>query len=363
MTVVRGAMERADGSDRALWERMSTELGLQAIAIPEPHGGLGGSLTDQGLVLEELGRALACVPYFGSCVLAARAILHHGTPADRDQYLPTIASGVSIATLAFLEPDRDWDPSRVTTEATRSSEDSWTLHGEKSCVLDGALADVLIVVARVTGTEGRAGLSLFAVDAKASRLTVAPHTTVDLTRRLAHARFEGVSARPIGDLGTAAAAIARTLDEATALLACEMVGGAERALELAVEYAKVRTQFGRPIGSFQAIKHKCADMLLAVESARSAAYWATCSAQTESDAELAIAASVAKSYASEAYTQVTAECIQVHGGIGFTWEHDAHLYFKRARASAALLGAANWHRERLATAIGLEGPVARSTLG
>ncbi|MFI5296607.1 MAG: acyl-CoA dehydrogenase family protein [Polyangiales bacterium] len=360
-SAVRRAMTSSDGCDRALWDRLSAELALQAVAIPEAYGGLGSGTVELGLILEELGRSLACIPYLSSCVLAARAIQHQGTAADHARLLPSIASGARIATLAFLEPGRTWTPAAVTLEARRRG-DGWTLHGEKSLVMDGQIADLFVVAARVAGTRGAEGLSLFVAESDSTGLERTSLPTLDATRRLARAAFHGVSAHPLGEPGSAASTLARTLDEGAALLACEMVGGAERSLELAVEYAKTRTQFGRAIGSFQAIKHKCADMLVAVESARSAAYWAACAAHSESDAEVAIGASVAKSYASEAYFQVTAECIQVHGGIGFTWEHDAHLYFKRARASAAYLGDASFHRARLGHAIGLDSPAARSTL-
>jgi alkylation response protein AidB-like acyl-CoA dehydrogenase len=355
MSEVRRAMGTSEGFDRALWTRLSSDLALQAVAIPEVYGGLGLGPVELAIVLEELGRALVCAPYFASVVLACRAILHQGSAADHEELLPSLASGESIAALVC-------DEHGGTTTTARVTDGRWALDGTTPLVIDGHIADRLIVAAR-----SGAGVSLFVVDAGANGVTRTALPTLDSTRRLARIELRGAPARLLGDDGTAASAIARTLDEGAILLSCEMVGGAERALQLAVEYAKVRTQFGRAIGSFQAIKHKCADMLLAVESARSAAYWAACvlgqpDTGPEADAELAIAASVAKSYANEAYFQVAAECIQVHGGIGFTWEHDAHLYFKRARASAALLGDASYHRARIASAVGLDAGSSRSTL-
>ncbi len=348
MADVRRAMVTADGFERSLWSRLSTELALPAVGVAEAYGGLGLGTIELGLVLEEMGRALVCAPYL-TTTLAGRAILHRGSAADHEALLPDLASGASIGAFA--------DESSCTA---RNVDGGWRLEGELSHVVFGHVADCLVVPA-----QSDAGVSLFVVEAAQQTVTRTARPTLDATRRLARIELRDAPARLLGEPGTASAAIARTLNEGAILLACEMVGGAERALEISVEYAKVRTQFGRAIGSFQAIKHKCADMLLLVESARSAAYWAACvAAQPDGDAgELTIAASVAKSYANDAYFQVAGECIQIHGGVGFTWEHDAHLYFKRARASASQLGDVTHHRARIADAIGLDATTSRSTLG
>jgi len=220
-------------------------------------------------------------------------------------------------------------------------------------VLDGHAAGLVVVAAREPGSEGPSGISLFTVDGRAAGLDRTPLPTMDQTRKLARLEFSDVTAEPLGPTGAGWPALMKTLDQAAVYLAVEQVGGAQRCLEMAVDYAKVRVQFGRPIGSFQAIKHKCADMLLAVESAKSAAYYGTWAAAQPDDAELSVAASLAKAYCSEAYFQVAAENIQIHGGIGFTWEHDAHLFFKRAKSSELLLGDPVYHRQMLAQRIGL----------
>jgi alkylation response protein AidB-like acyl-CoA dehydrogenase len=260
--------------------------------------------------------------------------------------LPGIASGETIGTLAFTEDSGRWDAEGITLAATPSG-DGWTLNGHKSFVIDGHLADLVLVVGRTP-----AGLSLFGVKGDADGLTRTPLATMDQTRKQARIEFAGTPGRLLGEEGGAGPALSRTLDLAAVALAAEQVGGAQRCLDMAVDYAKTRIQFGRPIGSFQAIKHKCADMLLEVESAKSAAYYAGWAAAEDSE-ELPVVASLAKSYCSEAYFHAAAENIQIHGGIGFTWEHDAHLYFKRAKSSELLLGDPSYHRELLAQRIGI----------
>src|SRR6266536_2032819 len=299
---VRRLMETTEGYDPAVWTQMAQELGLQSLHIPEAHGGQGYSFVELGIVLEEMGRVLLCAPYFSTVVLAADAIMNAGTDAQQGELLPGIASGETIARLA--------------------------------------------------STSGEDGISFFAVDGDASGLTRTPLATMDQTRKQARLDFSDVAARPLGEPGAGWAALSKTLDQAAVGLSNEMVGGAQKVLEMAVDYAKVRVQFGRPIGSFQAIKHKCADMLLEVESAKSAAYYAAWAA-AEDNEELPVVASLAKAYCSDAYFHAAAENIQIHGGIGFTWEHDAHLYFKRAKSSEILLGDATYHRELLAQRIGI----------
>ena len=348
-TEVRRLMETTEGYDPAVWQQMAGELGLQSLAIPEAYGGQGFGFVELGIVLEEMGRALLCAPYFSSVVLAACAILNAGDEAHRKELLPGIASGEVIATLAFTEPNGRWDAEGITMTATPSG-DGVTLDGTKMFVLDGHVADLVVTVARRPGTTGTDGIGFYAVRADAAGLTRTPLTTMDQTRKQAKLEYAGVAAEPIGD--GAWPALSKTLDQAAIALCNEMVGGAQFVLEEAVQYAKDRVQFGRPIGSFQAIKHKCADMLLEVESAKSAAYYGSWVA-AEDNEELPVVAPLAKAYCSEAYFHAAAENIQIHGGIGFTWEHNAHLYFKRAKSSEILLGDATYHRELLAQRIGI----------
>jgi alkylation response protein AidB-like acyl-CoA dehydrogenase len=346
LTRVRELMETADGIDRAVWEQAGEQLGLIGLAIPEEYGGAGFTFAEQAIVLEELGAALYGGPYLASGVLAATALLASPDEAARRDLLPGIASGETIATLAFTEDDGSWEPGAVRLSAVKTGDD-WRLDGHKSFVLDGAAAGLILVLAVADGA-----LSLFAVDAGAPGLSRTVLATLDQTRKLARLEFDGVPGRLIGSAGDAAAVIDRVLDVAAVALAAEQLGGAQRALDMAVEYSKVRHQFGRPIGSFQALKHRMADLLLEVESLRSAVSYAA-AAVAENSEEVPVVASLVKAYASETYFHVAAENIQIHGGIGFTWEHDAHLYFKRAKSSELFLGDASYHRERLATRIRL----------
>jgi alkylation response protein AidB-like acyl-CoA dehydrogenase len=323
-TEVRRLMETTEGYDPAVWSQMANQLGLQAITIPEEYGGAG----------------------FGYVALAANALLASGDKGAQAEYLPGIASGETVATLAFTEETGRWDLEGVTLPASRLGE-LWSLDGTKSYVLDGYTANLVLVAAR---TEG--GLSLFAVAGDAEGLERTPLATMDQTRKQARLGFSGVKARLVGTEGGAGPVLSKTLDLAAVALAAEQVGGAQRVLEMSVEYAKSRIQFGRPIGSFQAIKHKCADMLLEIESAKSAAYYAGWAAAEDND-ELPVTACLAKAYCSEAYFHAAAENIQIHGGIGFTWEHDAHLYFKRAKSSELIFGDPSYHREMLAQRIGI----------
>ncbi len=345
-TAVREQMETENGFDPAVWSQMGEQMGLQGLVIPEEFGGSGFSFVELGVVLEEMGRALLCAPYFSTVVLAAQALIHSGDAAAKKKYLPGIAAGETIATLATTEPSGKWDESGITMQA-KGSGSSFTLSGTKMFVLDGHTASLIIVAAR-TGK----GVSLFAVDGNAKGLTRTALSTMDQTRKQAKLEFADVPAELIGTEGKGWDVLSSVFDLAAVALAAEQVGGAQKVLEMAVEYAKVRVQFGRPIGSFQAIKHKCADMLLEVESAKSAAYYGMWCA-SEMNAELASTASLAKAYCSEAYFHAAAENIQIHGGIGFTWEHPAHLYFKRAKSSELLFGDPTYHRELLAQRIGI----------
>jgi alkylation response protein AidB-like acyl-CoA dehydrogenase len=343
---VRRLMETEEGYDPAVWEQMGSQLGLQGLAIPEEYGGSGYSYVELIVVLEEMGRALLTAPYFSTVALAANAILQSGDDAAKKELLPGIASGETIATLAMTEDNGRWDAQGITATATKSG-DGYTIDGHKMFVLDGHTANLIIVAAK-TGEN----VSLFTVAGDAPGLTRTALATMDQTRKQARLEFSGTPAKLLGTEGEGWTVLSRVLDLAAVALAAEQVGGAQKCLDMSVDYAKVRVQFGRPIGSFQAIKHKCADMLLEVESAKSAAYYAGW-AGAELNDELPTVASLAKAYCSDAYFHAAAENIQIHGGIGFTWEHDAHLYFKRAKSSQLLLGDPTYHRELLAQRIGI----------
>jgi len=355
---VRRLMATPEGYDPGVWRQMAEELGLQSLAIPEELGGAGFGFAELVIVLEEMGAALVCAPFLSSAVLAASALLTTGDDEAKARWLPSIASGETIASLAVTEGGGRWDLDAVQLAAVPThvgggngghgrDAAGWTLQGHKSYVLDGCLATLLLVVARTDD-----GLSLFAVRGDAPGLVRSRLSTMDQTRKQARLELRGTPAQLVGFAGQAGPGIAKTLQLAAVALAAEQVGGAQHCLDSAVGYAKSRIQFGRPIGSFQAIKHKCADLLLEVESARSAAYYAGWAATEDSD-ELPLAASLAKSYCSETYVHAAAENIQIHGGIGFTWEHDAHLYFKRAKSSELLFGDPVYHREALAQHIGI----------
>ena len=339
-TAVRRLMETEAGWDRAAWQELNQQLGLTAIHIPEAYGGQGFSFVELGIVLEEMGRALLCAPYFSSTVLAATAIVNAGTEEQKRELLPAIADGGCIAALAFTEPNGRWDASGVEMTATRDG-GLFRLDGVKSFVVDGHTADLIVVLAR-----GVAGLSFFTVRGDAPGLTRRALKVVDPTRKLAMLNFQSVEATLLGEEGAAAAPFAKTMVQAAACLANEMVGGAERLRQSALDYANLRVQFGRTIASFQSMKHKQADMLIDVELAKSAAY-AAASAAAEDDPDLPAIASLAKAAASEAYMQTAINTIQIHGGIGFTWDNDTHLWFKRAKASEVFLGDPAWHREAM----------------
>jgi alkylation response protein AidB-like acyl-CoA dehydrogenase len=344
-TEVRRLMETEDGYDPAVWKQMAEQLGLQSLIVPEEHGGQGFTNVELGIVLEEMGKALLCAPFFSTVVLGANALIHSGNEAAQAKYLPGIADGSVIATAAIAEASGKWTPEGISMEAERSG-DGYTLTGEKMFVTDGATANLMVVAARADG-----GIHLFTVEGDASGLTRESLSTMDQTRKQARLTFDATPAEHLADTNDFAL-LSTLLDLAAVGLAAEQVGGAQFVLDMAVQYAKDRVQFGRPIGSFQAIKHKCADMLLEVESAKSASYYASWCAAEMND-ELPSVASLAKAYCSEAYFHCAAENIQIHGGIGFTWEHPAHLYFKRAKSSELLFGDPAFHREQLAQRIGL----------
>ena len=346
-TEVRRLMATADGWEREQWTKINSALGLTAVAIPEAYGGHGFGLSEQCIVLEEMGRSLLCAPYFGSAVLAASAILYAGTEKQKSELLPGIASGSTVATLAFTEENGSWDNSGLTTIFEKSNNE-YSITGTKSFVLDGTTADLIIVLARAPNTKKDEGLSLFAVDGQASGLKKELLESVDETRKLARIHFDRVPARLIGEEGNAAGPMKKTMTRSIICLANEMVGGAERLREDALEYVKMRMQFGRSIASFQVTKHKATDMLADVELAKSAAYFAAAAFDQE-DNETEEAASIAKAASSEAYMQTAIHSIQMHGGIGFTWDNDTHLWFKRAKSSEVFLGDPAHHHEKMMT--------------
>ncbi len=342
---IRRLMATEQGWERDSWRKLNTDLGLSAVHIPEAYGGQGFGFVELSIVMEEMGRALLCGPYFSSVVLAANAILNAGTEDQKQALLPGIAAGETVATLAFTEDNGRWDSSGVNLTATRQGAE-YRLSGVKSLVLDGHSADLIVVVARTPGSSGDAGLSFFTVHGDAAGLERRLLNSVDPTRKLAKLTLNAVPAELLGEAGAGAAPFARTLDQAAICLANEMVGGADRLRQAALDYVKMRMQFGRPIASFQAIKHKCADMLVDVELAKSAAYYAAEAVAEEADDWPAMA-SLAKAAASDAYMQTAKETIQLHGGIGFTWDNDTHLWFKRAKSSEVFLGSPKYHRELL----------------
>ncbi|HKA54693.1 MAG TPA: acyl-CoA dehydrogenase family protein [Candidatus Binatia bacterium] len=344
-TEVRRLMDTAAGYDPEIWRQLGEQLALPGIHIPEQYGGAGFGMVELCIVTEEMGRALLCAPYFSTAVLAANAILNAGTDVQKSSLLPDLARGVRLAALAVTEPHGQWDPQAIGLVATPVAE-GFLLEGAKSYVVDGHVADLLVVAGRVPGTAGGEGLALFTVRADASGVDRRLLESMDATRKIARIDFHGAPAQLLGDVTDGAKPLVRTLDQAAIALANEMVGGAQAVFDSAVNYAKLRVQFGRTIGSFQAIKHKCADMLLEMELAKSAAYYAAQAAAAD-DTEWPALASLAKAAASEMYLRIAADCIQIHGGIGFTWDNDTHLWFKRAKSSEVFLGQPYYHRELL----------------
>jgi alkylation response protein AidB-like acyl-CoA dehydrogenase len=349
---LRRAAASETGYDPALWLRATRELGLPCVAIAEACGGQGFGPLEQALVQRELGYALAATPYFASAVLAAGALAELPPSPARDALLAAIAQG-ETATLAWVESGAGFGLEEIAI-AVEGAAPSLRLRGAKTLVVDGHSAAHLLIVARLPGTRGLDGLALLHLPGEARGVARRRLESFDATRALARLDFDGCVATPIGVVGRDGPALARAQTLATVALAQEMVGVMERVIEMAVGYAKERTQFGRAIGSFQAVKHKCADLWIALEAARTAADAASELAAT-GDPGVALAASLAKAWCAEACFKAAAENIQIHGGIGFTFEHDAHLFFRRAKSAEIFLGDAAWHRERLAAALGLGG--------
>jgi alkylation response protein AidB-like acyl-CoA dehydrogenase len=349
--VVRKLMEASDPYDQALWKKIAG-LGWTALGIPEQYGGVGTFL-DLVVVLEEAGRALMPGPFFATMGLAVPALIEAGTEAQKKEVLSAIAQGSARATLALTEPTGRWDAGAVTLSA-KPSGGGWKLDGVKLFVPDGEAADYMVVAARTRG-EGEDGISLFLVKGRPAGMKVTPLKTLDMTRRWSEVRFDGVQLEGEALMGPADKAwphLKRALEWATAALCAEMVGGTQKVLETSTEYAKTRHQFGKPIGIYQAVSHKLADMLVLSESGRSATYYAAWAVEADAT-DRSLAASMAKAYVSDAYRKVAGDGIQVHGGIGFTWEHDMHLFFKRAKSSEVTLGDATYHRELVAQALDL----------
>jgi alkylation response protein AidB-like acyl-CoA dehydrogenase len=325
---VRRLMETDTAFDAALWSKLA-EQGYTGIIFPEKFGGVGLGKVELILLMEEAGRALLPGPFFSTIVLAGSVFDALGSPAQKEKYLTPICRGQARSTLAMLEASVSWDPTDAQVSVTNVK-----LTGEKLFVTDAAVADTIIVLARN---------GVFVADAKAPGITITPMLGMDLTRKIYSVRFNATPVEKLGEVS----ALDAPLDVATAALAAEMVGGMQRTLDLTVEYAKTRKQFGKPIGMFQAVQHQCADMYLETESSRSAAYYAAWSLE-ENSPDSSAAVSIAKMYASDASRTVGNRGIQVHGGMGFTWEKDIHLYDRRAKASETYFGDATFHRERIA---------------
>jgi alkylation response protein AidB-like acyl-CoA dehydrogenase len=352
-TYVRQMMDDERGFTAAFWGKMA-DLGWMGLTLPEAYGGSALSFIDLVVVLEEMGRSVVPGPFFSTVVLGGTALLEGGSDAQQQEFLPRMATGELRATLAQHEPSGRWDADGIALTATEKGGD-WTLDGTKLFVPDAASADLLVVAGRAPGSRGSDGVGLFLVDAKAPGVSITPLKTMDQTRKLAEVSFTGVrvpDARVLGTVGDGWRLLERIADRGKVGLCAEMCGGAQRVLDMSVEYAKVREQFGRPIGSFQAIQHKCANMLVEVESSKSVTYYAAWAVANDVD-EAPLAAAMAKAYCSDAYRDTAGEGIQIHGGIGFTWEHDMHLYFKRAKSSEVTFGDATWNRELVARLIDL----------
>jgi len=359
MTYVRQMMEDDSGYSPEQWKKMA-ELGWLGLIFPEEFGGLGLDMVDMTVVLEEMGRVVMPGPFFATVLLGGMAIHLGGSKAQKKEYLPRICDGTLKATLAHVEESGRWDADGILLPATKT-DSGFTLSGTKLFVPDAHNADVLVVPARTRGKGGTKGITLFVVDAKAPGVTITLHKTMDQTRKLCEVRFDNVAVGKKAVLGKANdgwALLDRLIDRAKVAMCAEMCGGAQKVLEMSVDYAKVREQFGKPIGSFQAIQHKCANMMVQTESAKSATYYAAWAVANDV-AEAHLAACMAKAYCSDAYRIVSGEGIQIHGGIGFTWEHDMHLYFKRAKGSEVTFGDATWNRELVAQVV-LDAPEAAS---
>lgn len=341
----RELVDAGVSEDNTVWSLMASQLGLQSVAVPDEYGGAGGGWVELGIVMEELGRGLVATPYFSTVAMAATTLITSRDEAAQSRWLPGIADGSITATLALADAG-GWDLAAVSTTATRAG-DAWTVRGTKHLVVGGATATLLLVVARTAD-----GLGVFAVDGDGPGVDRQPIEHLDLTRSLATIGLRDAPARRVGANGDFEDWLSQVRDVVLAAVAAEQIGGAASCLDLAVDHARTREQFGRPIGSFQAIKHLCASLFLDVESGRSAVYHAS-AAVAESGVEVSIASAVAAAHCTRTFTAVAKSCIQVHGGIGYTWEHDAHLYLRRAKEMELLFGSPAGHRARIADLVGI----------
>ena len=353
-TTVRTLMEAPEGMTPELWKKLA-EQGWLGLIAPEEHGGMALGIVDLVVLLEEMGRAVVPGPFFSTVLLGGLAILEAGSDAQKKAWLPKICSGEARATLAWMEPSAELGAAGVTLPAAAKGS-GFTLNGTKLFVHDAHTADVIVVAARTSsGQNPEDGISLFLVPKGTPGLAVTLLPTMDQTRKLCEVTLTNVSVASEAIMGAPFAGwkpLARVIDRATVGLCAEMCGGAQKVLDMTVEYAKIRQAFGRPIGSYQGVKHKAADMLVDVENSKSITYYAAW-AMDEDVPEGPLAVSMAKAYVSDAYRRVSGAGIQLHGGIGFTWEHDLHLYFKRAKGSEFTFGDATWHRERVAQLVNL----------
>jgi alkylation response protein AidB-like acyl-CoA dehydrogenase len=335
LAVVQRHADTSEGDDRAVWHLLADQLGLQGLAIPEEYGGAGFSAVERGIALQEMGRALYDGPYLSTVVFAAELLMALDDEAARAEFLPRIADGSARVAVAFA--GRRGAPVTATRRGT-----SWVLDGSRGVVLDAMTADFLLVVAQTPD-----GLGVFATEPSGAGVRRAPLPSLDLTRQVADVTFDAAPARRIGPGGDASAGVSASVDQALVALAAEQVGGALACLDMAVDYAKTRVQFGRAIGSFQAVKHKCADLLMRTEFARAAAAYAAW-ALVDAPDDAPLAAATAKAYCSDVFMRAAKANIQIHGGIGFTWEHPAHLYLRRAKTLELFLGAPRAQRARVA---------------
>jgi alkylation response protein AidB-like acyl-CoA dehydrogenase len=346
-SLVRQVISDEEGFPRKLYRQMA-ELGWTGLIIPESYGGLGLSMLDMALLLEEMGRAVVPGPFFSSSVLAALALIHGGSSAQKKAWLPRLATGDAVTAFALLEPSDRLDAHGVTARA-KKVRGAYRLTGTKMFVTDAHVADVIVGVFRTDG-KGEEGVSLFLIPREAPGLSIQPLQSIDLTRRPMEVEFRDVEI-PASDLlggeDKGWKIVSRVLDAACVALAADSLGGSEKALEMAVEYTKTREQFGRPVGSFQAVKHMAAEMVSEIEPSRSLVWYAAYAYDALSR-EASRAAAMAKARLSDVYSRTTNRTVQMHGGIGFTWEHDMHLWFKRAKWNEFAFGDATYHRERLA---------------
>jgi len=347
--LVRETAKAPDGVPRALYAKMA-ELGWMGLAVPEKDGGLGLGTLDLALVLEELGRVAAPGPFLGTQLVIA-ALLRAGSSAQKKQWLPRLIAGESLGALAYLEASDRHDAAGITLAAKKKGRSGWQLKGSKLFVQGVPGADLLLVAARSKAGAGPRGISLFLVEANAPGIRVRPAETIDLSRRVGEVELRDAAVDAsalVGREGEGWPLLARLLDLGAIGIAADSLGGASRALDMAVEYSRVRHQFGRPIGSFQAIKHMAAEMVAEVEPARSLVWYAAY-AYDHRPREAARAAAIAKARLGDVYSHTVNRSVQIHGGIGFTWEHDLHLWFKRACWNEVAFGDPTFHRERLAT--------------